>query len=220
MTDRRDAPADEEYRALDNSGRRRERILRAACEVIAERGFPETRISDVADRIGMSPALVIYYFTTKVELLAEAIRYSEDSWYAHGHRRLAAVPTAAGRLEEIVAMTCLPEADPEPSRWRLLWLDLWAQAARYPEIAEIRQKADQRWRELIMQQVLAGQEAREFRGVDAPDFAVCLSSLLDGFVIRGALDDPVVSTGVAFETSMQFVASQLGFDWTRRSIRH
>src|ERR1022692_1863930 len=87
---------------------RRTQILRAALDVLVERGFPDTRIADVAERSEVSPALVIYYFKTKDRLLTEAIRYSEDLWYEEGARRLAALPSAAKRLEEIVAMTCLP----------------------------------------------------------------------------------------------------------------
>ena len=49
-------------------------MLRAALDVIAERGFPDTRIADVAERVGVSPALVIYYFKTKDHLLTEAMR--------------------------------------------------------------------------------------------------------------------------------------------------
>jgi AcrR family transcriptional regulator len=41
---------------------RRTQMLVAALDVIVERGFAETRISDVAERAGVSPALVIYYF--------------------------------------------------------------------------------------------------------------------------------------------------------------
>ena len=98
--------------ALGTADQRREQMLRAALQVISERGYPETRIADVAERIGISPALVIYYFKTKDQLLTEAIRYSEDSWYASGQRRMAVLPTAVARIEEIVAMSCLPEADP------------------------------------------------------------------------------------------------------------
>ncbi len=193
---------------------RREQMLRAALEVISERGYPDTRIADVAERIGISPALVIYYFKTKDQLLTEAIRYSEDTWYADGQRRLSSLPTAAARLEEIVAMSCLPEADPEPHSSWLLWLDFWAQAARNPEVASVRQKSDERWREMIASLVLAGQAAGEFAAVDAADFAVCLSALLDGLAIQIALADPVVDPAGAFELSMHFVANQLGFEWS------
>ncbi|HTP17389.1 MAG TPA: TetR/AcrR family transcriptional regulator, partial [Streptosporangiaceae bacterium] len=161
---------------LGTADQRREQMLRAALLVISERGYAETRIADVAERTGISPALVIYYFKTKDQLLTEAIRYYEDNWYAVGQRRMAELSTAAQRLEEIVAMTCLPEADPEPQDSWQLWLDLWAQSARSVAVASVRRKSDERWRHIIESLVLAGQEAGEFRDVDPAKFALCLSA--------------------------------------------
>ena len=208
-------------RQADGSGtadQRREQMLRAALEVIVEQGFPKTRISDVAERAGTSPALVIYYFKTKDQLLTEAMRFSEDTWYEAGMRRIATIDTAAGRLEELVALCCQPEADdPDaPSASWLLWVDLWAQAARNTEVASVRQKFDERWRDTIASLVTQGREAGEFGPVDAADFAVTMSSLLDGFAIQIALEDPTVDPGRAFELSMRFAASQLGFTWVPR----
>ncbi len=115
---------------------RREQLLRAALDVIVARGYADTRIADVAEHAGTSPALVIYYFKTRDQLLTEALRYSEDHWYAAGTQRLEAIATAAGRLTELIAMTCLPDTDPgttagKPTEW-LLWLDLWALSPRNP----------------------------------------------------------------------------------------
>jgi AcrR family transcriptional regulator len=213
MTDAADEAAGP---VLGTADHRREQMLRAALEVIAERGYADTRIADVAERSGISPALVIYYFKTKDQLLTEAIRYSEDSWYADGQRRLAALPTAAARVEEIVAMVCLPEGDPELHDLWLLWLDFWALAARNPGVASLRQKADERWRDLIGSLVVSGQEAGEFRAVDPGGFAILLSGLLDGLAIQIALEDPVVGPERAFDLSMRFIADQLGFEWSGR----
>jgi AcrR family transcriptional regulator len=195
---------------------RREQMLRAALEVITERGYPDTRITDVAERAGTSPALVIYYFKTRDQLLTEALRYSEDAWYAEGTRRMAAIETSAGRLEEFVAMMCLPETDAGAEDSWLLYLDLWAQSPRNPGVAAIRQKIDESWRETIRSLVLTGQEAGEFAAVDAGDFAVMLSTLLYGFVVPIALEDPEVGPERAFELTMQFAADRLGFDWNGR----
>jgi len=173
----------------------------------------------VAERAGTSPALVIYYFKTKDQLLTEAMRFSEDTWYEAGMRRMAEIPTAAGKLEELVAMCCLPEADVEPETSWVLWLDMWSQAARSPEVAGVRQKFDDRWRELIRSLVTEGQEAGEFGPVDPGDFAVLMSSLLDGLAIQIALADSSVDTARAFELSMAFAAGQLGFTWTPRRGR-
>ena len=201
----------------DTADQRREQMLRAAIAVIEERGFPETRIADVAARAGTSPALVIYYFKTKDQLLTEALRFAEDAWYEAGTRRMAAISSAAGRLEELVAMNFLVEVEGEPTSSWLLWLDLWAQSVRQPEVASVRQKFDERWREMIATLVLAGQEAGEFgagrrRGVCGDD---------DRPAGRAGHPDrarrPSVDPGRAFELGMRFASGQLGFEWSGRS---
>jgi AcrR family transcriptional regulator len=192
---------------------RREQMLRAALEVIIERGYAETRIADVAERTGTSPALVIYYFKTRDQLLTEAIRYSDDTWYAEFLRRMEDIPTAAGQLTQLIAMNSLPGTDPEPGSYWTLWLDLWAFSPRSQGVAAVRQKSDERWREAIRSIVLAGQEAGEFAAVSADDFTITLASLLDGLAIQIALEDPQVPPQRAYELAMRFAAGQLGFDW-------
>jgi AcrR family transcriptional regulator len=199
---------------VGTADQRREQMLRAALDVIAERGYADSRIADVAERAGTSPALVIYYFKTKDQLLTDAIRFSEDTWYATGTARIAAIPTAAGRLEELVAMSFLPEENAEPGTSWVLWLDLWAQAARHPEVAGVRQKDDERWRETLCSLVTEGQEGGEFGPVDPVEFAVIFNALLDGLAVQVALGDPSVTTAQAFELCMRFAAGQLGFTWT------
>ena len=205
--------------AVGTADQRREQMLRAALEVIADRGYADTRIADVAERTGISPALVIYYFKTKDRLLTEAIRYLDNLWYADGQRRMAALPTAAARIEEIVAMTCLPEADTEPHSSWTLWLDFWTLAARSPEVAKLRQKDDERWRDMISSVVRYGQESGEFSEVDPGNFSILLCSLLDGLAIQVALEDPVVDPARAFELCMLFIAGQLGVTWKRSQAR-
>jgi len=193
---------------------RRGQMLRAALEVISERGFADTRIADIAERIGISPALVIYYFKTKEKLLTEAIRHYEDTWYADGKRRMDKLATAAERIEEFVAMTLLPDPEPEPEGTWKLWLDFWAQAARNPDVANVRQEFDERWREVVVSLVVAGQEAGEFADIDPHPFSIFLCALLDGLAIQVALEDPVVDSISAYELCMLYVADRLGFPWT------
>lgn len=195
---------------------RRDQILRAALAVIVERGYAETRIADVAERAGTSPALVIYYFKTRDQLLTEALRHSGDAWYEAGVQRLAAIPGAARQLTELIAMTCLPGSEASERAESLLWLDLWALAARSAGVAAVRRKFDERWRTTIREIVLAGQEAGEFAPVDAAEFAVTLSALLDGIAVQIALRDPDVPPSRAYDLAMRYAAGQLGFRPARR----
>jgi AcrR family transcriptional regulator len=204
----------------DAGEQRREQMLRAALEVIVERGYADTRIADVANRTGTSPALVIYYFKTRDQLLTEAIRFAEDAWYAEGARRMAGIGTAAGRLAEIIAMACLPDTAPEPRSSWLLWLDLWALSPRNPGVATVRQEFDERWRETIRTIVLAGQEDGSFAAADAGDFTIMLSALLDGMAVQIALEDGEVPPRRAYELAMRFAAAQLApGEWKVREPR-
>jgi AcrR family transcriptional regulator len=192
---------------------RREQMLRAAVEVICERGFSDTRIADVAARAEASPALVIYYFGTKDGLLTEALRWSEDQFYAATEQVLAGLDSAVARLETLAATTCVPHHDDgRPDSWGL-WFDLWVQAFRHPGVARDRVELDQRWRSVISTIVREGQAAEEFGEVDIEDFAVTWAALLDGLSIQVALEDPGVDSERAVSIAMRMAADRLGFDW-------
>ena len=88
--------------ATENNEARRIEMLRAAAELICERGFGDTRIADVAKRAGVSSALVIYYFGTRDRLLVDALRYSEESFYEAAEKMLAEVPSLRDRLSLLI----------------------------------------------------------------------------------------------------------------------
>jgi AcrR family transcriptional regulator len=54
--------------------RRREEVLRATWELIAEVGYGRVRVADIADRVGVSTGTIHYYFETKEDVLDAAIR--------------------------------------------------------------------------------------------------------------------------------------------------
>ncbi|WP_336214894.1 helix-turn-helix domain-containing protein [Nonomuraea sp. LPB2021202275-12-8] len=60
----------------------RERLLRAAAEVFAERGYDGTRVADIAAAAGVSNGALYAHFGSKAELLVAALS-------AYGRRRMA-----------------------------------------------------------------------------------------------------------------------------------
>jgi AcrR family transcriptional regulator len=65
----------------------RERLLRAAADVFARRGYDGTRVADIAAAAGVSNGALYAHFGSKAELLVAALR-------AHGRRLLAEVLAA------------------------------------------------------------------------------------------------------------------------------
>ncbi|HUY97749.1 MAG TPA: TetR/AcrR family transcriptional regulator [Verrucomicrobiae bacterium] len=192
---------------------RRPQILAAAVTVIVERGLADTRIADVARRAGTSPALVLYYFRTKDELLAEALVFADERFYAATARELAGIVRARDRLVRLIELNFATEGA-GPDAWRedwILWLDLWSRAPRDPVVARGRQALDRRWRETIAEIVRDGQRQGDFGPVDAEEFALRLAALTDGLAIQLVLGDPSVTPQSAAHICLSSTAAELGF---------
>jgi len=202
--------------ATENNEPRRIEMLRAAAELICERGFGDTRIADVAKRAGVSSALVIYYFGTRDRLLVDALRYSEESFYEAAEKLLAETPSVHERLSLLVNWTCVPEIEYEiPGAWGL-WFDLWAQAFRHDEVKAGRAELDARWRSMIIDALKCDEVDS---GVDIKMFALEFSALLDGLSIQVALEDPEVDSAVAYDIAMRFAERELNLPAKNRPVR-
>jgi AcrR family transcriptional regulator len=191
--------------ATEQNESRRIEMLRAAAQLICERGFGDTRITDVATRAGVSSALVIYYFGTRDRLLVDALRYSEESFYEAAEQMLAEVASLRERLSLLIKWTCVPDGKDEiPGTWGL-WFDLWAQAFRHDEIKAGRAELDARWRKMIIDAL----DSSELSAKDKRMFAMEFAALLDGLSIQVALEDPVVDSDLAYQIAMRFAEREL-----------
>jgi AcrR family transcriptional regulator len=202
------APATEQNEA------RRIEMLRAAAELICERGFGDTRIADVAKRAGVSSALVIYYFGTRDRLLVDALRYSEESFYEAAEQMLAEVSSLRERLSLLIQWTCVPEGAGEiPGAWGL-WFDLWAQAFRHDEIKAGRAELDARWRKMIVDAL----DSSDLSAKDKRMFALEFAALLDGLSIQVALEDPEVDSDLAYDIGMRFAERELNLPPAKKRV--
>lgn len=162
---------------------RKPQLLAAAAEVIAERGVAATRISDIAERAGTSSPAVLYWFGSKEELLAEALTWQEERFYAEMTERLAEGLSAPERLALLI------ECSSAGGEWTL-WMEFWARALRDPGVARTRGELDRRWRGAIAEIVRDGLLDGEFADADADEVAATLGALLDGLAVQVTLKDP------------------------------
>jgi AcrR family transcriptional regulator len=75
---------------------KREAIIDAAMTVFAERGFRDGSLAAVADKVGVSPAGILYHFGSKEDLLLAVI--------AERDRRAAASPVPGGDVRGLAAL--------------------------------------------------------------------------------------------------------------------
>jgi AcrR family transcriptional regulator len=189
---------------------RRNEILAATSATIADRGLCETRIADIADHIGASPALILYYFPSKAALVTEALVYQDQMFHEAVKGELDVAGSAAAKLQILIEASCPkpPRANGEPDGW-LLWPAAWEMSRHDPTLAAARARLDESWRAQIAAIVEEGKAAGEFEDVDASDFAIQLAALLDGLAIEVMLRDPTVDAARMGKLANSFVDMSL-----------
>jgi len=168
---------------------RRTEILETTSQVVVERGFAATRVSDVASRLGVSTGLIHYHFDSKELLLAEALRYAAEQDIARLEQELDQAPTALAKLDTMFTFD-MPEVG-EPS-W-MLWIDGWGEALRNPTMRRISQRLDLAWKDRLVSIIELGVEDGEFTCLDPQATAWRLSALLDGLGVQFTVHEGVLS---------------------------
>jgi AcrR family transcriptional regulator len=194
---------------------RHQEILEAAAQVITDRGLAETRIQDIAERCGVSPGLILYYFESKDRLLVEALTYSNDRFYLRTSRELRRMTSAKERLSRLIELS-VPGLLPEYAlldEWAL-WLEVWVRALRDPQTAKDREALDRRWTQSIADVIRLGRQTGEFPDDDhdPDDLAMQLGSLMDGLAIQVLLNDTLLTPARMHEISIDAARRLVGFD--------
>ncbi|MFG2891718.1 TetR/AcrR family transcriptional regulator [Streptomyces sp. NPDC048248] len=167
----RAAEAGEEWADVTPDAARR--LVCAAVEAFAERGYHATTTRDIAGRAGMSPAALYIHYKTKEELL---YRIS-----GNGHEKALRIMGAAAEAEGS-ATERLRDAVHAFARWhaehhttaRVIQYELQALGAEhYAEIAGLRRRTDRLLRQIIQD----GADSGEFQADDVPGTTLAVLSL-------------------------------------------
>jgi AcrR family transcriptional regulator len=189
-----------------------ERILDAACDLIAAEGIDEVRIARVAQRAGASTALVHHYFSTREELLEQALIHSFEE---AGDERFRESPDSEETATEALARglaESLPFPGSQEREW-VLWVELWLRAVREPALRPVAARLYGRYRDWVAGLIRAGMETGEFRDDADPEALADLAmALLDGTGVRALIQDPAMEVESARALVARQLAAELGLD--------
>jgi TetR/AcrR family transcriptional regulator, fatty acid metabolism regulator protein len=88
-------------RGTNRNAEKYQRILDAAVAVFADKGFFNSRISDIADRAEVADGTVYLYFKNKEEILMTAINTAFDAFMRHARTEVEKLPSPAERLRRL-----------------------------------------------------------------------------------------------------------------------
>jgi AcrR family transcriptional regulator len=189
--------------------------MEAALAVVADRGLAATRISDIAERAGMSPGHVMYYFRTKDLVLMEALRYVEDRMHEDVGVELASIAPGRKRLRRLLELN-MPEGPADPG-WTL-WLEAWTLASHDRIVRELVRELEARWVQLLGEVVRSGVAAGAFRCRDMDAAVTRIYATVNGLAVQVVTGAHGTTFDTAVRTSMRAAASELGFTAKRTDV--
>ncbi|RDG34824.1 TetR/AcrR family transcriptional regulator [Streptomyces corynorhini] len=149
------------------------KLLVAAVEAFAERGYHATTTRDIAGRAGMSPAALYIHFKTKEELLHRISRIGHDSALALLTAAADGEGTASERLADAVRSFVRWHAERHTTA-RVVQYELDALGAEHrAEIVELRRRSGAAVRRILTDGVRDG----EFDVPDVPGTTLAVLSL-------------------------------------------
>lgn len=147
--------------ATDKFGARRDLLAAAALVTLAERGYANTGLRDIAENSDFSHGVLHYYFRDKNDLIQHCVRQYKSDCATHYDEIVATAQTAdelARRFCEAMAETLRDEAS-----MHRLWYDLRNQSMFDAELTPVIQEIDGLLEQMVWQVVtrfaeLAGSE--------------------------------------------------------------
>ncbi|WP_030612449.1 TetR family transcriptional regulator C-terminal domain-containing protein [Streptomyces sclerotialus] len=201
-------PADDAAPAALPEGGRPLQIVRETVRLIAEHGFHSVRVADIAAACGTSTAAIHYHFPGRDDLLEAAVRWCMDEDTARRAQGLAGAADAREEMLHLIALQT-PRTEQQRRQW-LVWLDMWAQAARSTEVGRLHDHYYRQWRTTVADVVRRGVEQGVFRPVDVEFTALRLTALIDGLATQVLATAPGSTTPDSMHAALTaFVEDEL-----------
>lgn len=168
--------------AKNHEAERRLILLKAAFREVAEKGFSNVTLEDIAARAAVSKGVTLYYFSSKEDLFRELFAWLIDSIQERMREAVASAEDPVGKVRALVALIF-----PSPSKNRAFfraYIDFCGLAARREAFRVIGERFYAGCREVDESIVGEGMRRGVFLARDAGEAASTLRAIFDGLMLQ------------------------------------
>lgn len=169
-------------RVREREAERRLSLLKAAFREVAEKGFSDVTLDDIARRAAVSKGVTLYYFDSKEDLFRSLFAWLVDSIHARMREATAAERDPVDKLRALVAITF-----PSPSKNRAFFrafVDFCGIAARHEGFREVTARFYRGCREIDGAIVDDGIRRGAFAAKDREAAAATVRAIFDGLMMQ------------------------------------
>lgn len=167
---------------MNHQNERRRALLKAAFREVAEKGFSEVTLDDIARRAGVSKGVTLYYFESKEELFRELFSWLIDSIEQRMREAVAAAGDPVEKIRALVAMIF-----PSASRNRAFfgaYVDFCGIASRRESFREVGERFYAGCQAIDGGIVEEGMRRGVFLVRDAKEAASTMRAIFDGLMMQ------------------------------------
>ncbi len=187
---------------------RTEQILEAARRVFAKQGFHATRMSDIAQTIGVSQGTLYHYFRSKDDLFMALLSIWAER-LEEVVKGLPDTPMSATDKLRLISQVGLNFLEADRDLLPVL-VEFWAYALRKPEAAASFRHLFQTMQQTVMAIIEAGIANGEFKSTNVAALSALPMIILDGVVILSLLaGEDLVQPEQVFKHTEQLVLDAL-----------
>lgn len=182
---------------------RREQILNAAFEVIAERSLEATRMRDIATAAGISHPSLHYYFDTKDQLIVALLDRLLEQFLSGHEERLVDAGDPLAKLRVLLEQQ---QGLIEHRKDQLeVYYDFWVQATKRPIVRRKIREMYSSWRGTLNRILDDGVRQGQFRADRVLQAEFLLISLFQGAALQSIVDPANVDLGAYFAQVDKFI---------------
>src|SRR4051812_12198350 len=166
--------------------------LKTALPEVAEKGFSEVTLDDIARRAGVSKGVTLYYFDSKEDLFRELFGWLIDSIHARMRDAVGAEEDPVAKLKALVALIF-----PSPSKNRAFFrafVDFSGVAARREAFRSVNERFYAGCREIEGGIVEEGIRRGVFPARDANEAGSTMRAIFDGLMLQWLSESDLEAT--------------------------
>jgi len=200
-----------------NQARRRQQLERAARQVLLERGAVGVRVKDIAERAGLAPSSVLYYYPNHDELLIEVSRGAIERF---AEKRAAAVRRIEDPARQLrLAIHLGVPSGPDDAESRLLY-ELDAFTGSSPAFGILTSSYFDRQAMLYESILEAGARNGDFKLATSPlTVGRGLVALEDGLGLQVVIGHPSIDSAAAEGVLLRYAEAATGAELSDEAPR-
>ena len=165
---------------------RRAEIIEAFFNVVAEKGFLNATMREIAVAAGCSQGMLHHYFDNKETMVLAATEYLVMTYSAELSDKIGLYDSATNRL--LFLFSWLRDPDRFDLRFSWAWMEFWTLSKTHPAISNAMTKCYRNMKDLVAGIIRNGIGSGEFRNVDPDLMANMILGSLEGGTVLFVVD--------------------------------